>query len=151
MSDLVTRLSDDLKTALKARDEFRLSVIRMLVAKVKDLQIEQGRGEPLTEAQVIQVLASYAKQRADAAETFAQAGRTDVRDRELREREIVLSYLPKQLDDDAVRAVVREIIASVGATSARDIGKVMGPAIGRMKGQVDGGRVQQIAKELLGG
>ncbi len=151
MSDLVTRLNDDLKTALKARDEFRLGVIRMLVAKVKDLQIHQGRSEPLTEAQVIQVLASYAKQRADAAETFAQAGRLDVRDRELQEREIVLSYLPKQLDDDAVRTVVREIIASVGATSAKDIGKVMGPAIGRLKGQVDGGRVQQIAKELLGG
>jgi uncharacterized protein YqeY len=151
MSDVVQRLNDDLKTALKARDEFRLGVIRMMVAKVKDLQIQQGRGEPLTDAQVVHVLSSYAKQRADAAETFAQAGRLDVRDKELRERDIVMSYLPKQLDDDAVRAVVREIIAAVGATSARDIGKVMGPVIGRLKGQVDGGRVLQIAKELLGG
>ena len=151
MSEIIARLNDDVKTAMKARDEFRLGVLRMLSSKLKDAQIAQGRDAPLTEPQVIQVLASYAKQRAEAAETFGQAGRPDVRDRELRERDIVMEYLPKQLDDDAIRAVVREIIAGTGAASARDLGKVMGPSMARLKGQADGTRVQAIVKELLSG
>jgi hypothetical protein len=151
MSTLAERLNDDLKSALKSRDEFRVGVLRMMIAKVKDLQIEQGRATPLTDEQVIGVLATYAKQRQEAAETFAQAGRPDVHDRELRERDIVLAYLPRQLDDDAVRTVLREIIAQTGAGSARDLGKVMGPAMARLKGQADGSRVQQLVRELLGG
>jgi hypothetical protein len=151
VATLAERLADDLKIALKARDELRTSVLRMLLAKVKDLQIEQGRGTTLTDAQVIGVLASYAKQRAEAAESFAQAGRPELRDQELRERDVVLAYLPQQLDDDGIRAVLREIIAASGATSARDLGKVMGQAMGRLKGQAEGGRVQQLARELLGG
>lgn len=151
VSALVTRMQEDLKTALKAHDEFRVGVLRMVIAKVKDLQIQQGRDEPLTDAQVQQVLASYAKQRQEAAQTFADAGRTDVSDRELRERDLVLGYLPAQLTDDAIRAVVQEVIATTGAQSARDIGKVMGQAMARLKGQADGTRVQQAARELLGG
>src|SRR5262245_54236952 len=99
MSELVSRLHADLQAALKAREEFRVAVLRMAVAKVKDAQIAQGRDAPLTEAQVVGVLASYAKQRAEAAEAFARAGRVDLRDKELRERDVVLAYLPKQLDD----------------------------------------------------
>jgi len=151
VSALVTRLQDDLKTALKARDEFRVGVLRMVIAKVKDLQIQQGRSEALTDEQVVQVLSSYAKQRQEAAQTFADAGRTDVRDKELRERDVVVAYLPAQLDDDGIRAVLREVITATGAASARDIGKVMGQAMGRLKGQADGTRVQQLARELLGG
>lgn len=151
VSEIVTRLQDDLKTALKARDEFRVGVLRMVIAKVKDLQIQQGRADPLKDEQVVQVLSSYAKQRQEAAQTFADAGRPDVRDKELRERDIVLAYLPAQLDDDVVRAVLREAIAVTGATSARDIGRVMGQVMGRLKGQADGTRVQQLARELLGG
>jgi len=150
VSEIVERLNTDYKTALKSRDEFRVGVLRMLLAKVKDLQIQAGREASLTDAQVTQVLARYAKQRAEAAETFKQAGRQDVHDREMRERDVVLAYLPRQLDDDAVRAVLREVIAATGATSARDVGKVMGPTMARLKGQVDGTRVQQLVRELLG-
>jgi uncharacterized protein YqeY len=149
VSEIVERLNADYKTALKARDEFRVGVLRMLLAKVKDLQIQAGRDAALTDAQVTQVLASYAKQRAEAAETFKQAGRIDVHDTEMRERDVVLAYLPRQLDDDAVRAVLREVIATTGVTAVRDIGKVMGPTMARLKGQVDGTRVQQLARELL--
>ena len=151
MSDLVERLNEDLKSALKSRDAFRVGVLRMLVSRVKDAQIEQGRAEPLTDAQVVQVLASYAKQRAESAEVFAQAGRADLHEKEMHERDVVLAYLPKQLDDDAVRAVLREIIAASGAAGARDLGRVMGSAMARLKGQVDGTRVQKLARELLGG
>lgn len=149
MSQLADRIDADCKTALKARDEVRVAVLRMLLAKVKDVQIQQGRDTPLTDEKVAQVLATYAKQRAEAAEAFKQAGRSDVADKELRERDIVVAYLPKQLDDEAIRAVVREVIAAAGATSAKEIGKVMGPAMARLKGQADGTRVQAIVKEML--
>jgi hypothetical protein len=151
MPTLAERLNDDLKSALKGRDGFRVGVLRMMIAKVKDLQIEQGRATPLTDEQVVGVLASYAKQRHEAADAFAQAGRADLRDKEMGERDIVLAYLPRQLDDDAVREVLREIVAQTGAVSARDLGKVMGPAMARLKGQADGSRVQQLVRELLGG
>jgi uncharacterized protein len=151
MLALVDRLQEDLKTAMKGHDEFRVGVLRMLIAKVKDQQIAQGRATPLTEEQVVGVLASYAKQRQETADTYAQAGRPDRRDLELRERAVVLEYLPAQLDDEAVRGVLREIIAQTGATSGRDLGKVMGAAMARLKGKADGARVQALGRELLGG
>jgi len=151
LSALFERLQNDVKLALKARDTERLSVLRMLIARVKDKQIELGRDTPLTDAQVTQILSSYAKQRQEAAATFAQAGRLDVRDQELRERDLVATYLPQPLDDDGVRAVLRELVAAVGATTSRDFGKVMGPAMQRLQGRADGGRVQALLREMLGG
>jgi len=151
VSALVERLNEDCKSALKARDETRVGVLRMLLAKVKDQQIQQGRDRSLSDDQVVQVLASYAKQRTESAASFEQAGRLDLRDKELREREIVLGYLPPQLDDDAIRAVLRQVVAETGATSMRDLGKVMGPAMSRLHGRAEGGRVQKLVRELLGG
>jgi uncharacterized protein YqeY len=151
MSPILERLKSDLNAALKARDTARVSVLRMLVAKVKDLQIAKGRDDVLGDDEVRQVLASYAKQRQEAAEVYAQAGRQDLHDQEMREREVVAAYLPQQLEDDAVRAVLREIVAQTGAASGRDLGKVMGPAMKRLQGQADGTRVQRLARELLGG
>ncbi len=151
MSGLVDRLNEDLKSALKSRDTFRVGVLRMLLARVKDAQIERGRAEPLTDVQVELVLSSYAKQRQEAAEAFAQGGRKDLHDQEMRERDVVQAYLPRQLDDDAVRQVLREIVAATGASGPRELGKVMGPAMARLQGRADGSRVQRLARELLGG
>ena len=151
MSGLVERLNEDLKVALKARDPLRVGVLRMLLSRVKDAQIEQGRTEPLTEAQVLLVLSSYAKQRQEAAEAFAKGGRPDLHDQEMRERDVVQAYLPQQLDDEAVRQVLREIVASTGAGGLRDLGKVMGPAMARLQGRAEGARVQRLVRELLGG
>lgn len=151
MSDLLQRLNDDLKTALKARDTTRTGVLRMLLSKIKDLQIEQGRAEPLTDAQVVHVLSSYAKQRLESAEAFDHAGRAELRDRETAEHAVVRSYLPEPLDDEALRRLLQETIAAVGATSARDLGKVMGPAMAKLQGRADGNRVQKLVREILGG
>lgn len=151
MSELFDRLKGDLNGALKARDPGRVGVLRMLISKVKDLQIERGRDEPLADAQVLQVLTTYAKQRQEAAEAFAKAGRQDLHDQEMSEREVVLTYLPRQLDDDEVRAVLREIVAATGASSGRDLGKVMGPAMKRLQGMAEGTRVQKLVREILGG
>jgi uncharacterized protein YqeY len=151
VSQLFQRLKDDVNAALKARDTARVAVLRMLVAKVKDRQIEKGRGEELGDDEVQQVLATYAKQRQEAAAVYAQAGRQDLHDQELREREVVIAYLPQPLGDDEVRAVLREIAAETGAASGRDLGKIMGPAMKRLQGRADGARVQRLAREVLGG
>jgi len=152
MPSLVERIQSDMRDAMRARDELRTAVLRMLLSKLKDAQIQKGGArEPLTDEEALPVLASYAKQRREAAESFEKAGRADLAEREGRERDIVLSYLPQQLDDDAIRGALREIIAKTSAASAKDIGKVMGLAMQQLKGKADGTRVQALAREMLGG
>lgn len=151
MVDLLERLTSDLKDAMRARDALRVSVLRMLLTRLKEKQVEKGADAELDEAQVEQVLASFAKQRRDSAEAFEKAGRIDLRDKELQEREMVLSYLPEELDDDAIRAVVQEIVADTGASSLQDMGRVMGAAMKRLRGRAEGSRVQAMVRDALGG
>ena len=148
--DLLTRLQSDLKGAMRNREAERVSVIRMLLSRVQEKQVEGETRATLGDDDIERVLASFAKQRLEAAEAFGKAGREDLRAKELREREIVLGYLPEPLDDAAIRTVVKEIIAATGASSARDLGRVMGPAMQRLRGRADGGRVQAVVRELLG-
>ena len=150
MESLVDRLKADLTTALKARDGAKADVVRMLLTRLKLKETEKGRGS-LDEDTAQQVLASYAKQRKDVAAEFAAAGRQDLHDKEMRERDIVLAYLPKMLDDDAIRAALRSMIADVGAKGPQEMGKVMKPAMEKLRGKAEGARVQQLLRELLGG
>jgi uncharacterized protein YqeY len=150
MESLVDRLKADLTTALKARDSAKADVVRMLLTRLKLKETEKGRGS-LDDDAAQQVLASYAKQRKDAAGEFAAAGRQDLHDKEMRERDIVLAYLPKMLDDDAIRAALRSLIADVGAKGPQEMGKVMKPAMEKLRGKAEGARVQQLLRELLGG
>lgn len=150
MASLLERLQEDLKTAIKARDEVRTGVLRMLRARIQEKQVEPGVDKPLDDDTIQQILSTYAKQRRDAAEAFEAAGRLELRERELQERDIVMSYLPEQLDDDAVREVLRSLVAGTGASSLADMGKVMGPAMKQLRGRVEGSRVQQLLREILG-
>lgn len=152
MPNLMERIQSDMKDAMRARDEMRVGVLRMLLSRLKDAQIQKGGArEALGDEEALAVLASYAKQRREASESFEKAGRADLAEKESRERDIALSYMPRQLDDDAVRAVLREIIAATGAQSPKEIGKLMGLAMQQLKGKADGSRVQALAREMLGG
>jgi len=151
MASLQEQLQADLKVAIKQRDELRTGVLRMLRARIQEKQTEPGAENPLSEEVVQQLLTTYAKQRRDAADAFEAAGRNELRDRELQERAIVMAYLPEQLDDAAVREALQKIIASTGASSLKDLGKVMGPAMQQLRGRVEGSRVQQMLREILGG
>jgi len=151
LDDLLSRLNADLKVAMRARDAERTGVLRMLLARIQEKQVEGRERAALSPEQVEQVLASFAKQRREAAEAFAQAGREDLRAKEMREHEIVRSYLPEELDDAAIRAVLQEIMTSTGASGPKDLGKVMGVAMQRLRGRADGSRVQALVRELLGG
>lgn len=150
MASLQEQLQEDLKIAIKQRDAIRTGVLRMLRARIQEKQTEPGAEHPLSEEVVQQLLTTYAKQRRESADAFEAAGRAALRDRELQERAIVMTYLPEQLDDAAVRQALEEIVASTGASSMKDMGKVMGPAMQQLRGRVEGSRVQQMLREILG-
>ncbi len=148
---LKDRISEDLKDAMRARDEVRLRTLRSLRAALLEREIAERTGgvAELSDEQALSVLQKQAKQRRDSIEQFVGAGREDLAENERQELAIIESYLPKQLSDDEIREELRKIIAEVGASSAAEIGKVMGPAMQRLKGKADGMRIQMIARELL--
>lgn len=148
---LTEKLAEDLKAALRARDEVRLRTIRSLRAALAEREIaeRQGGTATLDAAQEEAVLQKQAKQRRDAIAQFEAAGRDDLAARERDELAVLEAYLPAQLDDTALRAVLREVIAATGAASPRDMGRVMGAAMPRLRGRADGRRIQALASELL--
>lgn len=141
------RLNQDMKEAMKAKDKLRLSVIRMLKAAFQKESIEQKR--PLTAEEEVTILARELKQRKDSLHEFEKANRHDLAEQVTAEIMVVMGYLPEQLSEDAVRTVVAEVIAQVGATSASDFGAVMKAVMPRLKGQAEGGLINRVVKELL--
>ncbi|RMF58262.1 MAG: GatB/YqeY domain-containing protein [Calditrichaeota bacterium] len=144
---LEKRLMDDMKEALKAGDKLRLETIRSLRAQIKNAQIAAGK--ELSEEELIQVLMSAAKKRKESIEQFKAVGREDRAEEESRELEIIESYLPKQMTAEEIQALVEQVITEVGASSPKDLGKVMGAIMPRVKGKADGKLVQQIVREKL--
>ena len=149
---LMERISEEIKTAMKAKDKIRLETVRSIkkVLLEKEVSLRPQGQTSLSESQEIEVLAQLAKQRREAIEQYSQAGRNDLADQEAQELAILEEYLPGQLSDEEIGAVVDEIIARTGATSAKDMGKVMGPAMQQLKGRADGQKVQSVVKAKLG-
>ena len=143
------RIQSDLKAAMKARDTDRVATLRMALAAIKNLRVSSGHSGQVTDDETIELLTREAKKRNEAAQAYDAAGRTELADKERRELEILRPYLPKQLDDDELRAIVRGTIAEIGATSPGDLGKVMSAVMPKVKGQADGKRVNAVARESL--
>ena len=144
---LKERLKEDMKAALKAKDKEKLSVIRMLQSLIKNAEIDK-RGE-LTDEEIISLLMKYAKQRRESIELYEKGGRQDLVEKERRELQIVESYLPKQMSEEEIRELVAKVIEEVGASSPKDIGKVMQAVMPKVKGRADGSLVNRIVRELL--
>ncbi|WP_008316627.1 GatB/YqeY domain-containing protein [Leptolyngbya sp. PCC 6406] len=149
---LKDRITDDIKAAMKAKDKVRLETVRSIkkVILEKESTLRAQGQEVLTETQDLEVLTQLAKQRKDAAEQYTQAGRADLAAAEAAELAIIEEYLPAQMADGEVEAVIDGLIAKVGATTAKDMGKVMGPAMKALKGRADGAKVQALVKAKLG-
>lgn len=145
--DLKTRLGEDFKQALRSGDKLRVSVIRLLMALIKNREVEK-RG-PLTDAEVLQAIVASCKQRQDAIEQYGQGGRQDLADKESAELVLLQSYLPKPLTSEELRAMVLEAIGEVQATSVKEIGKVMGVLMPRVSGRADGKMVNTLVREAL--
>ena len=147
---LKERLVEDMKVAMKAKEEgkVRLSVIRMARAAIKNAEIEKQM--EFNDAQVIEVLAKEVKQRRDAIVEFSKANRPDKVKALEEEISVLMEYLPQQLSEGEIRQLAQEIIAEVGAQGPKDLGKVMGKITPKTKGRADGKLVNQIVRELLG-
>jgi uncharacterized protein len=139
----------DIAAAMKARDSARLSALRMLKAAIMNKGVEKGRD--LDDAEVLQVVASLVKQRRDSIEQFAKAGRTDLVDKETGELTVLQAYLPPSATPEEITAAVAEAIAETGATSPKDMGKVMKAVMPKLAGKnADGKAVNEAVRRTLG-
>lgn len=143
------KVGADITAAMKAKDAARLSALRMLKAAIMNKGVEKGRD--LDDAEVLQVVASLVKQRKDSIEQFQKAGRTDLVDKETAELAVLESYLPPAASADEIQAAVTAAVAETGASSAKDIGKVMKATMARLAGKhVDGKAVNEVVRRTLG-
>ena len=147
------QLADDLKQSMKNRDSERSSLIRMLKSKLLEREVElrasRGRDHVLDDAEARSVIIAYGKQRRDSIEAYKSGGRDDLAAAEARELEMLEAYLPRQLDESEVRAIVAEAIAEAGASSARDLGAVMKLVMPKVQGAADGKLVSRLVREAL--
>lgn len=143
------QLTADMKQAMKDREagKLRLSVIRMVRANVKNVEINDKK--ELTDDEVLAVLMKEVKMRQDSVEEFQKAGRDELVAQAKEEIAILKKYLPEALSDDELKAIVAEVIAAVGATSPKDMGKVMPAVMAKTKGRADGKRINVMVRELL--
>lgn len=141
------QLQDDLKVAMKVGDTERRHVLRQLMAALK--QVEKDQQKDLAPEDVLGVLMSEAKKWREEIDELKKAGRTEAIQEKQSELAIIEGYLPKQLDRAALEALVRDVIAEVGATTPRDMGNVMKALMPRVKGQADGKLVNQVVRDLL--
>ena len=140
-----------MKEAMKTKSELKLSVLRMLKSAIKNKQIEFKTQDDLKETQVIQVIKSEAKKRQDSIASYTDGGRQELADKEKQELEILSEYLPEQMSDEAVSAVVKKVVADLGEVGPADFGRVMGAAMKELKGQADGNMVSAAVKKVLNG
>lgn len=144
---LQERIEADLKDAMRAGEATRRDTLRMVIAALKNKRIEAGAD--LDEAAQLAVLTSAAKTRTDSAEQYEQAGRPELAEKERAEIEIIQAYLPRQLDEGEVRAIVEAKVAELELSSKKDMGRLMKAVMADHKGTVDGKLVQRLAGELL--
>jgi len=148
---LKEKISDDMKLAMKSGDKLRLETLRTLRAVLMEKEIERrGSGTGMTADDESGVLATAAKRRRESIEQFQKGRRPDLVDQEMKELAIIQEYLPKQMSEDEVTAVISKVIAEVAAASAADFGKVMPAVMKQVKGKADGKMVQDLVKKLLG-
>ncbi|MGV3703898.1 MAG: GatB/YqeY domain-containing protein [Arcticibacter sp.] len=146
---LQENIDKEIKTAMLAKDNVRLRGLRAIKAAILLAKTEKGGGEVMTEDAEIKVLQKLAKQRKESAEIYKTQNREDLYQIEAEELEVIEAFLPKQLGREEIVAVVKEVIASTGASSVKDMGKVMGVANKELAGKADGRTISEVVKELL--
>lgn len=144
---LKTQLTEDMKTAMRAKDQVSLSTIRLINAAIKQFEVDE-RTEA-DDAKIISILTKMVKQRKDSAKIYTEAGRQDLADKENAEIEILNRYLPQMMSAEEIKTVVEAVIAETGASGMTDMGKVMGVLKTRLAGKADMGEVNKVLKAAL--
>ena len=147
MGNLKEQLKTDLKNAMKSKNNFDRDVIRMLMSSIKQVEVDERK--EVNDAEIIKIIQKSVKQREDAASQYREANRADLYEKEEKEAELLKRYLPAQLSDDELKKIISEVIKKSGASSIKEMGKVMQGALKVTEGKADGKRVSVIVKELL--
>lgn len=147
MSDLKAQIQEDMKSAMRTKDSVRLGTIRMLLAAIKQREIDDRI--TFDDAGILKVINKQIKQRRDSIQQFKDANRSELAEKEEQELEVLMTYLPEQLDEAALKALVEKAIADSGAASMKDMGKVMGLLKPQIEGKADMGQVSKLIKSLL--
>lgn len=147
--DMFDRISADIKSAMLAKDKVRLEALRGVKKEFLEAKTAKGGDGTLSDDNAIKILAKMVKQRRESATIYTEQGRQDLADNELAEAAVIEEYLPKQLSEEELTAELKAIIAQVGATSAKEMGKVMGVASKALAGRADGRVISAKVKELL--
>lgn len=147
MSELFKKLQEDMKNAMKSGEKERLSTIRMLISEIKKVQIDSKK--ELTDDDVVSILQKYLKQRKEAYSQYISAGREDLARKEQFEIDVVQEYLPQPLSEEELSSIIQQTIQEVGASSVKDMGKVVKAVMEKVKGRAEGATVSRIVKEKL--
>lgn len=154
MSQKRTELTTCMKDAMKARDELLLGTVRMVLAKIKDQDIEaraKGNQDGISDGEIAALMQGMIKQRLESAKLYRDGNRPELAEKEESEIKVIEKFLPKQLSDEEVQNVVDQIVAATGATSIKDMGKVMGELKAKYAGQLDMGKAGAVIKQKLAG
>jgi uncharacterized protein YqeY len=150
---LRSEFTEALKTAMKEKDQIRLSTVRMVIAKLKERDIEargKGNSEGISDPEIQQMLQGMVKQRRESIALYEQGGRQELADQERAEIAVIEGFLPKQMSDAELAAAVKEAVAAAGAASVKDMGKVMAVLKERHAGQMDFAKASAVVKQHLG-
>lgn len=146
---LFDQISNDIKEAMKARDKVRLEALRNIKKVFIEAKTAPGANDTLEDAQALKILQKLAKQGHDSADLYTSQNRPDLAEEEMAQVNVIESYLPKQMSEEEIEALVKEIIAQTGAQSMKEMGKVMGIASKQLAGKADGKKISEIVKKLL--
>lgn len=140
----------DLREAMKSGQTEKRDTLRLIDSAIKNVEIEKQKRETgLNDEEVLEVISKAVKQRQDSIRQFEAGGRSDLAEKEKVELEILMPYLPAQLSEDEMKAIINEVIVATSAAGIAELGKVMGQAMSKMKGQADGNVVRELAKQIL--
>lgn len=147
------KIKTELVAAMKAKDEGKTSVLRLINSSIKDKDIAArpaGKTDGISDDEILQLLQSMIKQRKESIELYEKGNRADLVAKEKAEIDVISSFLPAQMDDAAIEAAIKQVIQETGASSMKDMGKVMGSLRGKYAGQMDFGKASGMIKGLLG-
>ena len=146
---LLAKVDEDLKTAMKAREELKVSCLRLLKAAASNAAIQKGKAD-LEDADLIDVIAKLIKQRAESVEAYTKGNRPELAEKERKEAAILKAYLPAQMPDEELRNIIQAAVKETGAGGPQGMGAVMKAVLPKVAGRADGGKVSQFVREALG-
>ncbi len=145
---LAEKINNELKASMKARDELRTSVLRMLKAASSNAAIQKGK-DLLEDGEMLEVVQKLMKQRQESVDAYTKAGRNDLADKEKKEAQILQAYLPPAMPEEELRAIIQEAIKELGASGPSAVGQIMKVVLPKVKGRADGKQVNQLVAQLL--